>query len=78
MVAGKAPPPWANATLKLGNFSNIPLKIIEQIALLVSAGIPTSQGSQYFSIWFFPIIFHGCTNIQEPKSAAASNIGKNF
>ena len=33
--------------------------VIEHIALEVSAGIPTNQGSQYLPISFAPIIFHG-------------------
>src|ERR1700677_4201207 len=49
-VKGKAPPPWAKATRSFGNCSKTPPKIIEQIARDVSAGIPTSQGSQYFAM----------------------------
>ena len=35
-----------------GNCSNTPPKIREQIALVVSAGIPTNQGSQYSCVRF--------------------------
>jgi len=45
-VAGNAPPPCANSTRSRGNRSNTPPKIIEQMDRHVSAGIPTSQGSQ--------------------------------
>src|SRR6516162_4314689 len=48
MVNGNAPPPCANATRSVGNRSNTPPKIMEQIARDVSAGIATSHGSQYF------------------------------
>ena len=34
-------------------------EIIEHIALEVSAGIPTNQGSQYLPMCFLPIIFQG-------------------
>src|SRR5690554_255048 len=53
------PPACEKHTLKLGNFSNVPLNIKEHAARDVSAGIPTSHGSQYFSISSKPIIFHG-------------------
>jgi len=46
MVAGKAPPPCANPILRDGNLSSTPPKMSEQIASDVSAGIPTSHGSQ--------------------------------
>ena len=42
-----------------GNRSNTPPKIIEQMANEVSAGMPTSQGSQYFGIRSLPIMSHG-------------------
>jgi hypothetical protein len=42
----KRPPPWAKQTRRSGNRSSTPPKIIEQIALDSSAGMPTSQGSQ--------------------------------
>ena len=56
IVPGKDPPPCAKATFRLGRRSNIPPKIIEQIARQVSAGIPTSHGSQYLLIFSWPII----------------------
>ena len=49
---------------------------MEQIARLVSAGMPTNQGSQYSSISLLPIISQGWTKIAAPKSAAASKTGK--
>jgi hypothetical protein len=61
MVNGNAPPPWAKATRNFGNRSKTPPKIIEQIARHVSAGMPTSQGSQYLSIRSLPIMSHGWT-----------------
>ncbi len=36
-------PPWAKQTLSLGNLSKTPPKIIEQIAIVVSAGIPSEK-----------------------------------
>jgi len=59
MVNGNEPPPWANATRNFGKRSKTPLNIIEQIANEVSAGIPTSHGSQYFGIRFLPIMSQG-------------------
>src|ERR1035437_7025437 len=59
IVAGKLPPPCANATRSFGRRSSTPPNIIEQIASEVSAGIPTSQGSQYFCIFSCPIISQG-------------------
>ena len=42
-----------------GYLSKMPPKIIEHIALDVSAGMPTSHGSQYLSMYCFPIMFQG-------------------
>ena len=72
IVAGNEPPPCAKATRSLGNFSNIPPKIIEQIANDDSAGIPTNQGNQYFCIFSFDIISQGCTKIAAPNFSASS------
>ena len=44
---GKAPPPWAKAIRSRGSRSSTPPKMTEQMARETSAGIPTSQGSQY-------------------------------
>ena len=49
-VVKNDPPAWLNITLKLGSRSKTPPKTNELAARDVSAGIPTSQGSQYFSI----------------------------
>src|SRR5690349_15603924 len=78
IVKGNDPPPCAKATLNEGSFSNTPPNIIEQIALDVSAGMPTSQGSQYFCICFSPIISHGCTKTAMPDSAHAWKTGNRF
>ena len=40
-------PPWAKQTLSLGNFSKIPPKIIEQMAVAVSAGMPKETEKTY-------------------------------
>ena len=53
-VPGNAPPPWANAIRSAGSRSSTPPKMSEQIASETSAGIPTSQGSQYFCIRSWP------------------------
>ena len=53
------PPACEKLTLRLGYRSNIPPKIMEHMALVVSAGMPTSHGSQYFSIFSVPIISQG-------------------
>jgi hypothetical protein len=58
-VAGKEPPPWANATRNLGKRSNSPLKIMDVIAVVVSTGMPTSQGIQYLSMRSAPIMSQG-------------------
>src|SRR6185436_17845178 len=58
-VERKEPPACAKLTLNRGRRSKIPPKIIEQMAREVSAGIPTSQGSQYRDIFFSPIMFQG-------------------
>ena len=63
VLIGNAPPPCENATRKFGKRSKTPPNIIEQIASEVSAGIPTSHGSQYFGIRSVPIMSHGCTKI---------------
>ncbi len=47
------------ATRNFGKRSKTPPKIIEQIASEVSAGIPTSHGSQYFGIRFLPTMSQG-------------------
>ena len=59
IVNGKAPPPWAKATRNLGNRSKTPPNIIEQMASEVSAGMPTSQGSQYFGMRSLPTMSQG-------------------
>ena len=58
-VGRNEPPAWENITLKPGNLSSTPAKIIEHAARLVSAGMPTSQGNQYRSMSDFPIMSHG-------------------
>lgn len=40
-------PPWAKQTLSLGNISKIPPKIMEQIAMVVSEGMPGSKKDFY-------------------------------
>ena len=48
---------------------------MEQMARLVSAGMPTSQGSQYFGIFDLAIHHQGCTNRLMFRSCIASKIG---
>ena len=71
-VKGNEPPPCAKATRKFGKAANTPPKIMEQMARLVSAGMPTSQGNQYFCICSSPIISQGCTNKAQFNFSAAS------
>src|SRR5947208_5078397 len=59
IVNGNAPPPCAKATRSFGNRSKTPPKIIEQMANDVSAGMPTSHGSQYFGMRSLPNMSHG-------------------
>lgn len=56
---GKAPPPWANATRSCGKRSSTPPKIIEQMASVVSAGMPTSHCNQYLLIRSLANMSHG-------------------
>ena len=49
---GKGPSAMCKHDLQIRIFVKDPPNIIEQMALDVSAGMPTSQGSQYFSISF--------------------------
>ena len=76
-VPGNDPPPWAKAIFRLGNFSRTPPIKIEQIALDVSAGIPTSQGSQYFCISVSPIIFQGWINMEAFRDSATLKKSEN-
>ena len=48
------------------------------MAMVVSMGMPTSQGSQYFSVCLGRGMSQGCTNTAAPSSAHASNTGKNL
>src|SRR5882762_1615271 len=75
-VPGKAPPPCANAIRRRGRRSRKPPKMREQMASETSAGMPTSQGSQYFRILASPIMSQGWTKIAAPSSAARANTGK--
>ncbi len=70
-VPGKLPPPWANMTRSLGSFSKMPPKMKEQIAMQVSMGMPTSQGSQYFLVNCSRGIFQGWMNTHAPNSSHA-------
>src|SRR6266404_4413839 len=74
-VPGKAPPPCANAIRKRGRRSRTPPKMTEQMASETSAGMPTSQGSQYFRILASPIMSQGWTKIAASNSAARANTG---
>src|SRR5258705_4767301 len=77
IVPGKAPPPWANAIRSRGSRSRTPPKISEQMASESSAGIPTSQGSQYLRIRSSPTMSQGWTKTAAPSSAARAKIGNN-
>ena len=46
-------PPCAKQTFSLGNFSKIPPKIIEHIAVAVSAGIPVKKQSSLIFYYYF-------------------------
>src|SRR6266478_2667167 len=74
-VPGKAPPPCAKAIRRRGRRSRTPPKMTEQTASETSAGMPTSQGSQYFRILASPIMSQGWTKIAAPSSAARANTG---
>ena len=50
---------------------------MEQAARDVSAGMPTSQGSQYLVIISLPIMSHGWTMMHIPSRSQASQIGLN-
>ena len=76
IVAGKDPPPWAKQIRSRGRRSSTPPKISEQIASDVSAGIPTSHGSQYFDIRSLPSTSQGWTNTAAPSASAARKTGK--
>ena len=73
-----SPSLYAASTLSLGSRSNIPPKIIEQIANEVSAGIPTNQGNQYFCILSWPIISQGWTKTHISNSWQAWKTGNKF
>src|SRR2546427_823848 len=74
-VPGKAPPPCANAIRRRGRRSRTPPEMTEQMASETSAGMPTSQGSQYFRILASPIMSQGWTKIAASNSAARANTG---
>ena len=75
MVPGNAPPPWAKQILRRGRRSSTPPKITQQMASAVSAGIPTSHGSQYLAIRSRPSMSHGCTKTAACSASAAWNTG---
>ena len=76
-VARKDPEAWLNMTRKFGYRSNTPEKTMEQAAREVSAGMPTSQGSQYLVIISLPIMSHGWTMMHIPSRSQASQIAWN-
>ena len=58
-------------TFNFENFSSTPPKIMQHIAVAVSAGIPTSHGNQYLDCLPSNCMSHGCTNIPQSTSSAA-------
>lgn len=50
-------PPCAKQTFSLGNFSKIPPIIMEQMAMVVSAGMPKNKKALLYEsvIFYFPI-----------------------